>query len=140
MIISFVVAVYFQFLHVRLGFPALHPSVMLIAGVAITTVGWLIVIMLTPSTDRETLQAVYDKIRPFSRGWRSGVATTPGVGEGSLAAGLSSWFLGCVAVYAALFGTGFLLYGNTGWGVFCTALAGAAAYGLFKTLPGVGTQ
>ncbi len=140
MIISFVVAVYFQFLHVRLGFPALHPSVMLIAGVAITTVGWLIVIMLTPSTDRETLQAFYDKIRPFSRGWRSRVATTPGVGEGSLTAGLSSWFLGCVAVYAALFGTGFLLYGNTGWGVFCTVLAGAAAYGLFRTLPRVGTQ
>ena len=53
MAISFLVALYFQFVHVRLlGFPPLHPSLALVAGVLITTLGWLLVTFTTPPTDR----------------------------------------------------------------------------------------
>ncbi len=47
MIISFAVAVYFQFAHEALGFGSLHPSVRLIVGVAVTTVIWILVVRST---------------------------------------------------------------------------------------------
>src|SRR5205807_2360803 len=65
MAISFVVAVYFQFVHRALGLAPLAPTVQLVIGVAVTTAGWLAVTFLTPPTDRATLQAFYDRIRPM---------------------------------------------------------------------------
>jgi hypothetical protein len=136
MAISFVVACYFQFGHTRLGFVPLHPSLALLAGVLITTLGWLLVTFATPPTDPATLQSFYDRIRPAPGGWRGAVEVGDDEGEKrSLAAGFLAWFLGCVAVYAALFGTGYLLYGRTALGSVCLALALAAAYALYRTIP-----
>src|SRR5213082_2586123 len=67
MVISFVVAVYFQFVHTALGCAPLAPTLRLVIGIAITTVGWLAVTFATPPTDRATLQAFYDRIRPMER-------------------------------------------------------------------------
>jgi hypothetical protein len=50
------------------------------------------------------------------------------------------WFLGCVVIYAALFGTGYVLYGKGPLGIACLVVAGAAAWGLFRTLPRVGFE
>ena len=138
MIISFLVAVYFEFVHQALGFTAVHPSLKLILGVAITTVVWLTVTMLTPPTDKATLQAFYDKIRPFNRGWRAAVRTGPV--EGSLSAAMLSWFLGCVVVYAALFGTGFFLYGQPLYGTVFMVVVVVAAAGIFRSLPRIGFE
>src|SRR5205085_4303622 len=77
MAISFVVAVYFQFVHRALGLAALAPTVQLVIGVAVTTAGWLAVTFLTPPTDRATLQAFYDRIRPMGPGWEGAVTTRP---------------------------------------------------------------
>ena len=67
------------------------------------------------------------------------VDTSQDAGQGGeLAAGLLSWFLGCVMVYAALFGTGFLLYGNMVWGLAGLILAAVAGWGVLKLLPRVG--
>src|SRR5690606_21464549 len=52
MVISFLVAVYFQFIHQSLGFQPLHGSLNLLIGVGITTAGWLLVTFLTPPADR----------------------------------------------------------------------------------------
>ena len=41
-------------------------------------------------------------------------------------------------VYAALFGTGFLLYGNMVWGLAGLILAAVAGWGVLKLLPRVG--
>ncbi len=57
---------------------------------------------------------------------------------GELAAGLLSWFRGCVMVYAALFGTGFLLYGNVAGGIIGLIVAAGAGWGVLKLLPRVG--
>jgi Na+/proline symporter len=145
MIISFLVAVYFQFLHVPLGFPELHDSVTLVIGVAITTTGWLIVTFLTPPADEETLQAFYEKIRPMGRGWREFTWAKPQETEGrvpaegdNLAAGLLACFLGCLTVYSALFGTGYFLYGQRALAMVCFAVLAVAIMGLFRTLPRVG--
>jgi Na+/proline symporter len=151
MVISFVVAVYFGFFHTRLGFTKWDPSAELVVGVAVTTVGWLLVTFLTPPVDTEKLLDFHAKIQPLGRGWDAVVPRThgpaqdgPGGGDsgtgpgGELAAGLLSWFLGCVTVYAALFGTGFLLYGNVAWGLIGVIVAAVAGWGVLKLLPRVG--
>jgi Na+/proline symporter len=134
MVISFAVAIHFQFIHTRLGYAPLDPAVQLVVGVALTTAGWLIVTVLTPPVPTAKLQDFYDRIRPFPAGWRRAVTVTPGT-DGSFAAALACWFLGCVTVYATLFGTGFLLYGQGAIGVACLATAALAAVGLFRMLP-----
>jgi Na+/proline symporter len=140
MVISFLIALYFQFVHEGLGFSPLHPSVMLVVGVAITTVVWLTVTMLTPPDRTETLQSFYDKIRPIGRGWRKAVNVTPSTGGDSLSAALLCWFLGCVLVYGALFGTGYFIYGNVGLGFLCATIVLISVYGLFRALPRVGFE
>jgi SSS family solute:Na+ symporter len=136
MIISFVVALFFTFGPRWFGFTPLHPSLSLVIGVAITTVGWIVVTLLTRPVDGATLQAFYDKIRPAGRGWATAVRTVAGAGD-RLTPAFACWFLGCVVVYGALFGTGFLLYGRVGPGLACGAAAAVGALGLFRVLPKV---
>ncbi len=147
MVISFLVAVYFGFLHTPLGFTKWDPSAELVVGVAVTTVGWLVVTFLTPPVDTETLKDFHTRIQPLGKGWEAVVPRKRGPAQdgdvdtgqgGELAAGLLSWFLGCVMVYAALFGTGFLLYGNMVWGLAGLILATVAGWGVLKLLPRVG--
>ena len=136
MVISFVIAVYFQFVHESLGLAPLDPSLALVLGVAITTVAWLGVTFLTPPADEATLQRFYDAIRPVGKGWtrfRDARAGSAGPDE-SLTPAFLGWFLGCTAVYSALFGTGYLLYGQFLPGVVCLILFAAAMAGMLKLL------
>jgi len=137
MIVSFAVALWFQFGHTALGFQPLGASTTLLIGVAITTVGWLTVTFLTRPTDRAALQRFYDRIRPPGRSWARVVDTGNREGESGVAAAFLCWFLGCVFVYAALFGTGFLLYGEALTSALCLAVAVSSAWGLFRALPRV---
>jgi Na+/proline symporter len=138
MVISFMVAFYLQFVHQALGFEPLHPSLMLVLGVAITTAGWLAVTLVTPATDAATLQTFYDRIRPFNAGWKAAVQTGPT--EGSFTAALLSWVLGCTVVYAALFGTGYFLYGEPMLGTLFMVVVVLAAAGVFRNLRKVGFE
>jgi Na+/proline symporter len=92
-----------------------------IAG--ITTAAWLLATFLTAPTDADTLDRFYRRVRPGGPGWRAVAArnpdVTPDTGLGRLAV---RWILGCAAVYAALFGTGWLVLGDP--------LPGVAALGL----------
>jgi hypothetical protein len=137
MIVSFSIAVYFQFVHEAVGFSPIHPSLMLVLGVAATSVTWLTVTLLTPPTQTATLQQFYDKIHPMGRGWSRVVRVTPGTRSETASAAFLCWFLGCVVVYGALFGTGYFVYGDAGWGFLCTVIVVLAGLGLFKTLPKV---
>src|SRR6266480_4925825 len=140
MAISFVIAVYFQFVHRALGLAPLAPTLQLVIGIAITTVGWLVVTFATPPTDRATLQTFYDRIRPMGPGWNGAVTTRPANPGESVTAAFLCWFLGCAIIYGALFGTGYLLYGKPLPGIVCLVAAGAAAWGLFRALPRVGFE
>src|SRR5258708_535839 len=136
--ISFLVALYFTFVHSLLGFAPLDLTTVLVIYVAITTVGWLLVTFLTPPTDRATLQSFYDRIRPMGPGWRAAVQTQPGHPGESLSAAFLCWFLGVAVIYATLFGTGYLLYGKQVAGIVCLATAAVAAWGLFRAMRRVG--
>jgi len=139
MLMSFLIALYLHLVHVRLGFAPIEPTWALVIGVGATTVTWLTVTFLTPPTDRVVLQSFYDCIRPAPAGWRHAVDTggtsSPG---GDIAASCLAWFLGCVAVYAALFATGYLLYGRLAIGLGCTAIAVLSAYALSRVIPRIG--
>ena len=138
MVMSFLVAIYFEFVHEGLGFTPLDFPYPLIIGVAITTAGWVTVTLLTPVTETRVLQSFYDRIRPYPRGWKAAVQVAPeDDGRESISASFLSWFLGCLVVYSALFGTGYLLYGRFVPGVACIVVLVIAARALFRALPRV---
>ena len=116
---SFVVSMAF-FMAQRQG-AAVPAHQVLLTTIAITTVVWVTVTLLTGPTERGRLLAFYRLVRPAGPGWQSvreetGLPPSPD----SIAQMLLAWVLGCAFVYSALFGTGSLLYGHM-------ALAGAWA-------------
>ena len=137
MIVSFAVALYFQFGHAALGFTPPSASLALVLGVAITTVGWLSVTFLTPPTERAALQRFYDTIRPPGRSWQRIVDTGGRTPDKGIAVAFLCWFLGCMAVYTALFGTGYLLYGRAAISAVCFAGTIVSGWWLFRLLPRV---
>lgn len=134
MIVSFLVAIYFQFVHGATGLPAVDPSLQLVIGVVVTTIGWVTVTFLTPPADAETLRSFHERIRPMGTGWR-GAGLEPHADAGSPSAALLAWFLGCVVIYAALFGTGYALYGQVWAAVTCFLAAAAGTVGVLRVLP-----
>ncbi len=123
MTISFSVAAWFQFAHASVFGAVPDPHQQLLAGVAITTLGWLAVTVLTPPTDETTLRSFYRQIRPGGRGWAAVVERAAADGESletadtaaaSFPTALSCILLGSAAVYATLFSIGYLLYGRPG--------------------------
>ncbi|MEX2273314.1 MAG: sodium:solute symporter family protein [Vicinamibacterales bacterium] len=117
MVTSFLLAAFF-FIAGKQG-AGVPSHIALIITVAVTTVVWISVAYFTPATDRAVLVNFYRLVRPAGRGWEpvraeAGVGPTPD----SFAQALLGWTLGCVFVYAALFGTGSFLYGNMGIAAF----------------------
>ena len=104
-----------------------------IAG--ITTVLWLAATVLTRPTGAATLDAFFRRVRPGGPGWRAVAARHPDVevdrGLGRLAV---RWMLGCAAVYATLFGIGWVVLGDTLQGLGTLAVAGAVLAALVVSL------
>jgi len=104
-----------------------------------TTVVWIAVTLLTRPADKATLLRFYALAKPGGPGWRTVRAWAAADGESvtdpagwSLPAGLLCMTLGCLAVYAALFGTGYFLAqqwtaGGLLAAVAATSLVGALA-------------
>ncbi len=142
MIVSFLVALYFQFVHKQLlGVDRLATSWEFVIGVGITTVAWVVVTFLTRPTDQARLRGFYRLSLPGGPGWRGvieraradGQAIDEGEGRWTVPLGLLCMMVACAAVYGALFATGFFLYGNIVPAVILTVLAAASAAFLFKT-------
>ncbi len=137
MIISFLIAVYFQFVHTNiLGLEPLEPSFQLVFGVLLTSIGWVTVTLLTPPASPETLKSFHQLIRPMGGGWRgAGLGLEPEPNGSSPTAAFLAWFLGCIAIYGALFGTGYALYGRNTLSLLCITIAALAILWLFRLLP-----
>jgi hypothetical protein len=134
MVSSFVVSLAF-FIAAKQG-ADISASTALLGTVSITTVVWLVTAWLAPPSDHETLLAFYTKIRPAGPGWRR-LREESGVGPAldSMPLAFLGWTLGCLMVYGALFGTGSLLYGRRGPGVFWSAVFVLSAIGLLRLIP-----
>ena len=140
MIVSFVVALYFRFFHGMTGLPEMAFWLQITVGVAITTVGWLVPTLLTRPTSHERLVSFYRLVRPGGPGWRVVVERARAEGE-DIESGDAAWqvpigilcmLVGCVAVYAATFATGYWIYGNHVSATILTVVSALAVYALTR--------
>ncbi len=141
MVVSFSAAVYFHFVHENLwGVPPPADAIQFVLGVAITTLAWVLVTLVTRPTASEQLYRFYRLARPGGPGWRRVIERARHEGETleepgrgwTVPLGLLCMLVGCLAVYAVLFAIGSFLYGNATAGLILTILAGGAAAFLIK--------
>jgi hypothetical protein len=83
----------------------------LVLGVAITTVGWIVVTLLTKKSDDETVTKfetlIYgDESKFYNIGFK-----------------ILAFFLGVIGVYSVLFATGYFIYGKVMMALGLSALA-----------------
>ncbi len=90
-----------------------------------TTIVWVATTYLTAPEPPDRLMAFYQRVRPKGPGWRgAGIPTAP---ERGLGTGLVQWLLGCLVVYAGLFGIGDLVLGRPVRGIVAIVVAGGLA-------------
>jgi Na+/proline symporter len=133
MVISFAVALYFNMAEL----PGWSDWQRLLASVAVTTAGWLLVTLVTPATDRATLVAFLQRVNPGGPGWRV-VCDEAGDVAGApshLPRALLCVLLASIGVYSTLFATGYVLYGEQGMAVALAALAAASALLVVRLWP-----
>ena len=125
MIVSFFVALYFEIVHVNIGFEPIASHWKLLIGVGITTASWLLVTLLTAPEKDEVLLSFYRKVRPAAYGWNSLLKRFPNeaVEPGKLPMEIALMLIASIMVYAALFATGYWIYGNTVPAVITTVIA-----------------
>jgi Na+/proline symporter len=133
MVSSFLVAVGF-FVAGKAGSPVDATTSLLIA-IVITTIVWVTATYLTAPTARATLVSFYRLVRPPGPGWEP-VRQEAGVGPSpdSIARSLLGWVLGCLVVYAALFGAGSFLYERTAQGIAWTVVLVISGAGLVRLI------
>ena len=104
---------------------------LMLVTVAITSVVWIAVTLLTGPEPIETLTVFYRRVRPEGPGWNRVAAVAGFAGahaEGRLATQFLNWFLGCALIYGALFGIGKLIFKE--WLTALVYLAVAVSAGL----------
>jgi solute:Na+ symporter, SSS family len=107
----------------------------MIVTVALTTIAWLAVTWMTEPEPPETLHAFYRRVRPHGRGWAP-IAAASGLpaAAGSLGRELLNALLGCVLVYAALFGVGEILLRSAARGIGLLIVSACAAAAIARNL------
>ena len=127
MIISFFVAVYFEWIHESLFDIRLKEYAELLIGVGVTTFSWLLVTILTKPTDDDKLMEFYKKIKPYGVGWNGfisklNIKRINDKGDSAMR-DLFLVFLGVLIVYFGLFGIGYILYNQMVIGVVLLILS-----------------
>ncbi|MBX2826862.1 MAG: Na+:solute symporter [Flavobacteriaceae bacterium] len=133
MIVSFVIALVFEF--TELG---LEDHEKLVMGVIITTIAWVLATLLTRPTQTEHLTKFYNSITPYGMGWngfkkkasQDGVALSESKDRFTI--DLASMLLGVVFVYTALFGMGYLIYGNALGAIILLSIAALSGWLIFR--------
>jgi SSS family solute:Na+ symporter len=120
MVVSFIIAVYFQLIHPITGLPQISTHIQLVTGVFITTICWITVTLFTRPSEKKTLRSFYRLVHPGGPGWKKVIkqaelenepieTTTQGW---DVPMGIVCMVIGCFAIYSALFATGNLIYGK----------------------------
>jgi SSS family solute:Na+ symporter len=121
MVVSFLMALYLELIHVKLGFEAIDTHWKLLIGVGVTSLAWILVAFVTPPASMEVMKNFVKKINPGGPGWRH-VEKEMGRSDEEINSAIKKWdvprgilamMLGVILVYSALFATGFWIYGNT---------------------------
>ena len=109
-------------------------------GVLVTNAAWIAATFLTRPSGQETLENFYQTVRPDGGGWapiRKSLAER-GIEvplDGSLTSGIVAMVAATFLVYALLFGTGYLLYGQTVNAILSSVVAIAATIAIVWIWP-----
>ena len=111
--------------------------------VLITTIAWLLVTFLTKPDDDQKLIEFYKKTRPGGPGWKR-IVNLPGFKNEkgynktwAVPRGILCMLVGCLAIYSALFSTGYFIYGELYLGLIMlssTIIFSILLFNLSKTL------
>lgn len=119
MIVSFVLALYFERGHESLGFEEIPGYLRYLWGVGLTSMAWITVTFLTKPADMDALASFYQRIRPHSTGWKPVIHfiqgsghSLPSISSNSLGFEIGAMVVACFTVYGILFTTGYLIYGQ----------------------------
>ena len=118
MIVSFLIALYFEFFHEIIFSFKLNTDEQLIIGVFVTTIIWLSVTYFTKPTDIIKLSEFYNLVKPKGIGWNGFLKLAKknnikiNKQRGSFIPNFISMLLGIVIIYCSLFLIGFILYNN----------------------------
>ena len=119
MIVSFVLAIYFQVIHTALGFTPIANDLQFLLSVGITTLCWVGVTLMTSPSDMKTLTSFVQKVQAGGPGWTvirekmsaEDLESTP-LGW-NVPQGILCMLIGAFAIYGALFSTGYFIYGKS---------------------------
>jgi solute:Na+ symporter, SSS family len=125
MVVSFIVALWFEVLGPWMGYTMPDGHWRLLIGVGITTASWLAVTFLTRPEEDRVLKSFYEHVGPASLGWKPVLRRNPDISEekGQLPFEIMLMVTGCFTIYAALFATGYWIYGNAIPGTIATLVA-----------------
>lgn len=143
MIISFLVAIYFQLIHQEIGFAPLESWMELLIGVGITTVGWVAVAYLSAPTSMEVMVQFINRINPGGPGWKrivqkaseQNMAITPPDGPWKVPVGILCMIAGTIGIYSFLMGTGLIIYGRIIAGLLLMVITAGSVLLLKKLWP-----
>ncbi len=140
MIVSFLLAIYLDIIHKKLGFEPIPEHIKLVTSVVLTTIAWVTVTFLTRPTEQGVLVSFYKKIKPAAGGWKpvinkaiaANTLESTEVRAGKLPLQILGMLAGCFLVYGALFGTGYLIYGNMMQGIMAFVVSGISGMVIFS--------
>jgi solute:Na+ symporter, SSS family len=133
-------AIYFNFVHLRIGGPGLPNWQILLTTIGFATLTWISVTLFTAPAEEAKLRQFYRKVRPGGPGWAALRRRAEQDGE-RLSDPAEGWdvpialicaALGCIMVYSTLFATGKWIYGDFVPAVLLTLLAITAATTVLK--------
>jgi solute:Na+ symporter, SSS family len=101
----------------------------------LTSIAWISVTLCTRPEPESVLVSFYRKVRPQVTGWQRVAALAPEVPQTrDLGRNLWCWILGCVMIYAALFGMGKLLLEHWGLGGVLLLVTVVSAWLMWREL------
>lgn len=118
-------------------------TIKLLITIVIVTISWLVSTLVTQPEDKEILRSFYKLTKPGGPGWKKVVEDAKADGEPCDDGDGVGWqmpkqillvFIGCLTIYASLFGIGGLVYGNLIQGFILLAVATVGAISLFKIM------
>jgi uncharacterized sodium:solute symporter family permease YidK len=132
MVVSFIIALIMKF---GVG-DAMLSHEKLVLSVLLTTIAWVSSTLLTKPTNVDVLINFYKKIRPHNFGWqpvinaghKRDLIDKYDTSTGRLSTEILMMFLGCIGVYALLFGMGYILYGQTTYALLAIGIALSAGW------------
>ncbi len=116
--------------------------------VLITTITWVVTMLLTQPESQATLRSFYKNIQPGGPGWKKVLDDAKQDGEKivdenetwTVPSGILAMLLGCILIYSVLFATGNWIYQKTSTAIVLTVIALISAYALSVVWKKMGRQ